>query len=266
MDKYPCTCGGENPNCFRCDGTGMVSTPYLPTRSDGKVHVDKDHPPKESPQSDTDKMHFPSDRNGSGEHTKYQCRHCLDTYRSLDAFLLHLSEDHKITGRKPSKPRKSRAEKAERRKQQKLTKKAQPRSARKPQPSQPAKGSESSTTPTKAKDPIRNDQLSSALAEAFPHIAQPTPPTNSRAKSDARQARPSNSNSKKKRINKRNAQRAVKTKNEPRSKLLPGYDNRSSGSHEREMDATYRAGSFARDHGQFGSAPSYDRMDDESMP
>jgi hypothetical protein len=26
MDKYTCTCGGENPNCFKCDGTGMVSS------------------------------------------------------------------------------------------------------------------------------------------------------------------------------------------------------------------------------------------------
>lgn len=24
MDGYPCTCGGENCNCFRCDGTGIV--------------------------------------------------------------------------------------------------------------------------------------------------------------------------------------------------------------------------------------------------
>lgn len=24
MDSYPCACGGENPTCFRCDGTGML--------------------------------------------------------------------------------------------------------------------------------------------------------------------------------------------------------------------------------------------------
>lgn len=35
---------------------------------------------------------------------------------------------------------------------------------------------------------------------------------------------------------------------------------------ERRMDATYGMGGFARDHGQFGSASSYDSMDDESSP
>lgn len=35
---------------------------------------------------------------------------------------------------------------------------------------------------------------------------------------------------------------------------------------ERRMDATYGMGGFARDHGQFGSAPTYDCMDDESSP
>ena len=29
MDSYPCACGGENPNCFRCDGTGMIAK-FLP--------------------------------------------------------------------------------------------------------------------------------------------------------------------------------------------------------------------------------------------
>ena len=24
MDRFTCTCNGENPNCFKCDGTGMV--------------------------------------------------------------------------------------------------------------------------------------------------------------------------------------------------------------------------------------------------
>jgi hypothetical protein len=35
---------------------------------------------------------------------------------------------------------------------------------------------------------------------------------------------------------------------------------------ERKMDATYGMGGTARDHGQFGSASSYDGMDDESTP
>jgi hypothetical protein len=35
---------------------------------------------------------------------------------------------------------------------------------------------------------------------------------------------------------------------------------------ERKMDATYGMGGTVRDHGQFGSAPSHDGMDDESSP
>jgi hypothetical protein len=26
MNSIPCSCGGENPNCFKCDGTGMVAS------------------------------------------------------------------------------------------------------------------------------------------------------------------------------------------------------------------------------------------------
>lgn len=27
MDRFPCSCGGENPNCFRCFGTGLIDRP-----------------------------------------------------------------------------------------------------------------------------------------------------------------------------------------------------------------------------------------------
>jgi hypothetical protein len=27
VDTFLCTCGGSNPNCFKCDGTGTISTP-----------------------------------------------------------------------------------------------------------------------------------------------------------------------------------------------------------------------------------------------
>ncbi len=43
--------------------------------------------------------------------------------------------------------------------------------------------------------------------------------------------------------------------------LTPGY---SRG--EKSMDATYGIGGFAREHGRFGSACSYDEMGDESNP
>jgi hypothetical protein len=38
MGNYPCSCGGENSNCFRCDGTGLVGSRALPLRSDGRIH------------------------------------------------------------------------------------------------------------------------------------------------------------------------------------------------------------------------------------
>lgn len=37
MNQFPCTCGGNNPNCFRCDGTGMVARPTLGV---GRPHRD----------------------------------------------------------------------------------------------------------------------------------------------------------------------------------------------------------------------------------
>lgn len=35
MDRFPCSCGGENPNCFRCFGTGLIDRP---------VSVGRPHP------------------------------------------------------------------------------------------------------------------------------------------------------------------------------------------------------------------------------
>lgn len=35
MDIFPCSCGGENPNCFRCFGTGLIDRP---------VSVGRPHP------------------------------------------------------------------------------------------------------------------------------------------------------------------------------------------------------------------------------
>jgi hypothetical protein len=49
---------------------------------------------------------------------------------------------------------------------------------------------------------------------------------------------------------------------EPTNKDTP----REQDFRERRMDATYGMGGFARDYGQFGSASSYDSMDDESSP
>jgi hypothetical protein len=37
MDRYECPCGGANPNCFKCDGTGLLERPPPPLRPPGWV-------------------------------------------------------------------------------------------------------------------------------------------------------------------------------------------------------------------------------------
>lgn len=39
MEKYPCTCGGENPNCCKCDGTGLVGRPPPPLHPPGRLRA-----------------------------------------------------------------------------------------------------------------------------------------------------------------------------------------------------------------------------------
>ncbi len=47
MDSYPCTCAGDNSNCFKCYGTGLVRRPAPPPHLPAGLYSVWSRPPAE---------------------------------------------------------------------------------------------------------------------------------------------------------------------------------------------------------------------------
>lgn len=284
MDKYPCSCGGENPNCYRCDGTGMVKSMVLPVRSDGRIH-----PQPRNPETPTPPLRHttpPKPAEPSIE-KKWFCAKCKYSFLDPTEFIYHVRVEHP----------KSRVKQ-----QQKINK---PKgNAQQPPPISVTHQKKAQQTEDRADRGVttlevmrENQRLLEEARRALKHIrrsyprahmcescfeifktdselsahnlkmhppepaAQPLIPKKKKKKKPAakRQEQP---------VTQRDA-RLVPTRSESRARSSKPTINdtpREQDFRERRMDATYGMGGFARDHGQFGSASSYDSMDDESSP
>jgi hypothetical protein len=91
MDKNPCSCGGENPNCYRCDGTGMVATRVLPIRSDGRVR-----PQISSQESTPTTITLPVFPKAIKPiiHKQYVCQKCNEIFTDPTYFIHHVRTFH----------------------------------------------------------------------------------------------------------------------------------------------------------------------------
>lgn len=270
MEKYPCTCGGENPNCFRCDGTGLVESLVLPLRSDGRIH------PKPASVQSVKAPRIPTKKSPvapPAANKRFYCAKCEIFFEEPIAFIYHARTQHP----KPKQAKKNRTpqdlqqqtEKAPSHKQvslealresQKLMEEAR-RAIKQLRRSFPrSQLCYSCFGIFKTDVELVEHHKSAHPAESTPALVI-TKPKNKKKKSKQSNKQsqhfqlPSVSNSK----------RRVGS-NRYDNVQLPKTQSERQNISERRMDATYGMGGFARDHGQFGSAPAYDGMDDESAP
>lgn len=101
MDSFPCTCGGENPNCFKCDGTGMLTRPAPPPQAPGRPRfpLGESRPPwYESASSrwwDSPTQSSANKQTGEKAAPKLLiCPHCKVSFDRPIAFLVHIEETH----------------------------------------------------------------------------------------------------------------------------------------------------------------------------
>ncbi len=91
MEKYPCSCGGENPNCFRCDGTGMVESMVLPVRSDGRIRPQPRNPETVTPPSRRTTQLKPVEPRIE---ERWSCAKCNFSFLDPIEFLYHVRAEH----------------------------------------------------------------------------------------------------------------------------------------------------------------------------
>jgi hypothetical protein len=285
MGNYPCSCGGENSNCFRCYGTGLVGSRALPLRSDGRIHP-KIKSAEIQIQPSTSKNALvvvkpstikkapvvvkPSSDKG------YTCPKCKEYFLDPGQFIHHARTFHPKPKVKVIKPKK-RKENEQQLVEVKTT-----------------KDKVSNTPPTL--DEMRQNQrlleetrhTLKQLRRLYPHalycdscleifktagelkVHQENMHLPKHEKSiiifkKRKLTRPEKQANTSKQ---HNAGKAINRHELMNNSLKPKthINETIKNSPERRMDATYGMGSFARDHGQFGSSPSYDGMDDESSP
>lgn len=233
LDSEPCSCGGDNPNCFRCWGTGMYRGKSFKGSSRGK-----------SSAGSSQGAYLGSVASGA---SLTQCREC-GAY--VSGLLEHLQQAHGPAASK--KEDQSAGGKTTRGKTLWLT----PRQAR-------------SGTPKKRPGILMSPEVKCPKCTAsFPNITQLGSHVigshGLRAfyaldlQAPRSQVQPG---AKKKRA------KAKKNRSEPGRVPPPverGSASPDSAAQEQRLDAKLYWGHSFRDHGQFGSYPSHDDMDDES--
>lgn len=274
MEKYPCTCSGENPNCFRCDGTGLVASRALPLRSDGRV--------RPLPQSAEIQPLTLTRKTALGVSKpvikkEYFCPKCKELFLDPIEFVHHARAFHpkqKIKANTPKQPKKN---------EQHQREMGPTAEAPEYSPLTLEVMLENQRLLNEARSALKNFRrryphadLCETCLEIFKtkteliehhknsHVKKPIVEIKKKKKTKIPAAE-------KKHIQKSKQHNKKKTtdRNESRIEIAgPKTLMNQNDQHtlERRMDATYGMGNFARDHGQFGSAPTYDCMDDESSP
>lgn len=279
MDRFECSCRGENPNCFKCGGTGLVDSKHgqigRPATPLGKTFLAE--PTKLTSASQREKVKandsFLSDAEIAGlAYKRYKkaqeriakskekiaaeklvniptsawtvCPFCEAKVKNLDK---HFRKSHTPEGR----------ELKEKLKEQK-----------------------------KAKKQVKNRQVKTEVPQhsnqEFLEYRRLHPAaklcgfckgffvnTDSLRK-HFRQVHPESGNTKP--VDKSMQRRTHRVSNSSKSSPVKSNSKDSTQGHEfedskieRQMDATYGLGGFARDGGRFGSPSTYDNMDDESF-
>lgn len=253
----------------------MVETMVLPVRSDGRIHPQPRNP--ETPTSPLRHTTPPKPAEPSIE-KKWFCAKCKYSFLDPTEFIYHVRAEHP----------KSRV------KQQQQTNKSKG-NAQQPPPQQTEDRADRGVSTLEVMR--ENQRLLEEARKALKHIRRSYPRAHMcescfeifKADSEliahnlkvhppepAAQPLIPQKKKKKKRVAKRHEQ--LVAQRDPR--LVPAqFESRARSSkptindtareqdfQERRLDATYGMGGFARDHGQFGSASSYDSMDDESSP
>lgn len=266
MENYPCTCGGENPSCFRCDGTGLVASHALPLRSDGRVRP----LPKNEEILPPPTVTKPKAAEIKSQAEKaYLCPKCKEWFFDASDFIRHARTFHpkpKVKQNKPAKPKQNDLRQVER------------------TPNEQPKNNLQTLEQMKETQRLLDDARSSLkkLRRSFPqaHLCEnclvlfkTVGELKSHQKSthEITPSRATIAPKKKKKVRGSAAKQSETTDQKQRkTEKFPfvqsmGY-TKEQRAMEHRMDATFGMGGFARDHGQFGSSPSYDGMDDESSP
>ena len=271
MDRYPCSCAGENPNCFRCYGTGLVKSPVTVGRPRADIsEMARAAALKSKPQGKKKKKMVatatvpkrPESARGAGElgnqyvlHKLAHCAHCGATVkaRRLESHIqrVHAGQAVTVGADKTASllPGQVRCPECDVLLNSKNLEKHL-RKVHAPQ-SQALPGARSAPV-VKASNVLQrfpinvvrcsrcgvvapnHQSLLAHLRVAHGAQFQPTEGTFSAPKGG-------------------------------RSIQSGGSDGSGGPSAERNMDGSHGWGGSFRDHGQFGSYPSFDSMDDESM-
>ncbi len=127
METRPCTCGGENPNCFKCDGTGLRPTVIVTLQS---IQMDAHHLLKQQEEQRLLKRKRIATSNNSSGHEKPRkktaatsmysaprkrprkaqncgplaCPYCRVTAPTQLVLQVHLQRVHNSEGRRKDRP------------------------------------------------------------------------------------------------------------------------------------------------------------------
>lgn len=279
MDTFECSCRGENPNCFKCGGTGLGFSKKhqlgRPTTPLGKTYLAE--PSKLTVTSQREKVKakdtFLSDAEIAGiaqrAYTKAKerivkhreklasekfkktdtsdwtvCPFCEAKVKKLDK---HFRKSHTPEGR----------EQKEKLKEQKKTKK------------------QVKNRQVKTEVPQHSNQEFSEYRRLHPAaklcgFCKGFFVNTDSLREHFRQVHPESGNTKP--VDKSIQRRTHRVSNSGKSSPVKSNSKDSTQGHkiedskiERQMDATYGLGGFARDGGRFGSPATYDNMDDESF-
>lgn len=229
LGSKPCPCGGDNPNCFRCWGTGMFGGKSSEDSTQGSYLGSRVKP---SP--------------GSG---LTQCREC-GAY--VSGLLAHMQQDH------GPKPRKKVGQSSESKTQKGKTILLAASLAR--------AGSSPKKPPKRSGLRVSPELKCPKCKATFPNITQLTSHVigshgrkayyalDLQAPRSLEQNRAEHNRAKNNRATPGRAPTAVE-----KDTTSP-----DSANQEQRLDAKRYWGHSFRDHGQFGSYPSHDDMDDES--
>jgi hypothetical protein len=295
MDRYECTCGGGNPNCCNCFGTGLVlrappaprpygrppspitastqstssSPSFFPPRPSGRqrsidgntldqigpvatcpfcnidfneirdltAHIAVGH---RRPPAPLGKAKAPGLGAKTARANRISCPDCKALVRNLQKHQRNFHNMDALARQKAKAERKALRKAEAAANQARLSE--QPRGMHDPQPANPGAMRCSICLAFFPSD----DSRRSHLRAAHPLKA------GAQSKDQIKSASTSGQN--------RSGATRLKTDRPSRDQDTV-YAQEAK---ERRMDATYGMGGTARDHGQFGSAPSHDAMDDES--
>lgn len=302
MEKFPCTCRGENPNCFKCDGTGMVARPEPKLVHPGISRVRPVATKGTSAQAAPPEPARASKGNrGSATHREpIFCRLCERSFVFAADLLEHLREAHSpptvgpivATTRKRSRrarlvpcpvcgdpvgdvakhvARLHTPEGLQRREESKNRRKA----AKRKRASLEARSTRPGADVRQAgmrKLEERRHHNPQALLCGFCYSVLESSEELLKHLHDAHGLKRQSASAPRKRLVGEPSgvgcsagtrlREHVAMVDADRGPTDPYEQERR----ERRMDATYGMGGTARDHGRFGSAASYDGMDDESSP